>query len=156
MFQNHIHQPSQLPTPIPPPSNLPPTQPHLQRHPQKPRYTNPTTITHRHRPQTEFSLLFAHPLTDFRKRIDVNGTAQQSFPEYDDEDEPNGGDVGEEGLEDQEGEVEDLEEGREIEVVEAEKGGGGAGEEDAGFWERRGSALGVLRRVFAENYGIRW
>ena len=36
-------------------------------------------------------------------------------------------------MEDQEGEVDELKERGEVEVVEAEEGGGGAGDEDASF-----------------------
>lgn len=132
-------------------SHLPPTQAHLQRHRNKPSNTNPPTITNRHRTQTELPLLPLHPIADLRKRIHIHRTAQQALPEHNRKNDPHARYDVEQTLPDQDGEIYALEQGGEVEVVESEEGGGGAGDEDAGLVD--GVVGGVEGAVVGEGGG---
>lgn len=71
---------SKLPTPIPPMPNLPPAQSHLQRHPNKPGYANPPTITNRDRTERKLPLVLINTIRNLRKSIHIDRAAEQTLP----------------------------------------------------------------------------
>ena len=94
--------------------NLITTQCNLQRHADEPGNAYAPGITNRSRTEREFPVFAGHRVQDLRKRIHIHQTAQQAFPEYDEEYEINVGYEVEDRVEGEKDEVKDLEEGRKI------------------------------------------
>ena len=111
--------------------NLPSTQPSLHSHTQQPSHKDAATITHSHRPQTKLPPLLRDLLPHRRVRTHIHQPPQQPLPEDDPEHDPDTRDEEVQRLRGEEGEVEELEQAREVEGSDAEEGERGAGEEDA-------------------------
>lgn len=151
MLIKTINSPSKLPTPSPPPPNLPPAQPNLQPHPHHPSHTYPPAITHRHRPETKLPILPPHAIADLRERVHIHRPPQQALPENNREHHPHGGEEVEQGLRDEDREIQPLQHGGDVEPVDAEEGRGGAGDEDPGLVD--GVVDGVEGAVVREGGG---
>lgn len=115
-----------LTTIFPPMNQLPSTKQKLPRHTQKACKTDARRITDCRSSERELAVLLGHTVTNLRKGIDVDQTTEQAFPEDDEEDDIDVRDEVKHGVEGEEHQVEDLKQGRYVEVVNAEERGGGA------------------------------
>lgn len=95
--------------PISPILHLPPTKPDLDRHAQKSSDANPARFAHRDSAEGKLPVRLVDAVCDRGKRVHVDGAAQQALPENDAEDEIDRGQEREERVQDEDGEVEDLE-----------------------------------------------
>lgn len=139
------------PTILPPMIHLPPTQPHLNRHTNKPRNTDPRTIAHTRCPETKLPILLGHIIRNLGKRANVDQAAQQALPENHNAHDVVRGDEVEERVQCQQREVEDLQERREVQRVDADEGRAGPGDEDADLVD--GVVGAVEGAVFVEGAG---
>ena len=93
--------------PIPPPADLPRAQGRLHRQAEETREADSRSVADAGRAEGEFSIGRVDVIGDLGEGVDVDESAQQALPEDEDEDEP---DVqkGEEGLHDEEDQIQEL------------------------------------------------
>jgi hypothetical protein len=111
--------------------HLPPTKRLLHANTNKSSQTNPRRIAHSRRSQTELAVLLRHLFPDSGESTDVHQATEQTLPEHNGENEPDGRDERVHGVHCEADKIEDLEDRGRVERADADEGERGARDEDA-------------------------
>lgn len=110
---------------------LPVAQPCLDPKPDHTGHHYASAVTYGRRAQRKFSLLLRHSVPNLSEGVDIDEAAQETFPEDDGENDIDRGKEEIKRVEDEDYEIEALEEGWRVEVVDSKERERGAGDEDA-------------------------